>query len=102
LYFNFHALDLPRITTNQLIVNGQQTNKTQLQINENDKITLICNASGSPTPKVNWTLNGDLINVQGEKYEFNAVESKSGNYSCIAYNGDGNVTGKTFGIKIKG
>lgn len=74
-----------------------------VKANENDQITLMCNVSGVPTPSVNWTINGKQIkNAHGENYVFNAVDSLSGNYSCIVSNGIGAIQRKTFDVKITG
>ncbi|XP_050530510.1 cell adhesion molecule Dscam2-like isoform X2 [Daktulosphaira vitifoliae] len=66
-------------------------------------IELPCIISGSPTPNVKWTFNGQPIDLQGQKQQVyenytlhltSVINSDSGNYTCTAWNvyGSDNVT----------
>ena len=56
-------------------------------------LTLTCNASGDPTPNVNWTKEGETaaeFNVSGHKLHLvNVKRENFGSYKCTADNGYG-------------
>ncbi|KAM7440130.1 hypothetical protein ABFA07_010624 [Porites harrisoni] len=56
-------------------------------------LTLTCNASGDPTPNVNWTKEGETaaeFNVSGHKLHLvNVKREDFGSYKCTADNGYG-------------
>ena len=63
---------------------------------EDSMVTLYCNATGKPTPNINWTRvweNGtdseQLPVVDGSYVMSNIKRSSSGKYRCTAYNGVG-------------
>ncbi|XP_075965818.1 cell adhesion molecule CEACAM5-like [Anarhichas minor] len=54
---------------------------------EGSNITLTCSADSTPDAQYTWLLNGDLLSDTGPELSLmNIQESKSGNYSCQAFN----------------
>ena len=66
-------------------------------------MTLFCNASGNPLPKITWTIDGNSVDTsnsfrmnlfcEGEQLTVKNVSRRnSGVYRCVAENSIGNVT----------
>ena len=64
--------------------------------------TLVCEATGGPTPVITWyrdgapVVNGDNINVEGGVLKFtSAVKDLNGEYKCVAKNRKDEATTST-------
>ncbi|KAL2084213.1 hypothetical protein ACEWY4_019731 [Coilia grayii] len=52
-----------------------------------DNVTLNCSSESSPAAQLQWALNGTLLDEKGPELRLDpALTSKSGGYSCWAYN----------------
>ena len=70
------------------------------EVIEGDNVTLMCNASGKPTPMVSW-MTPNSQRVSGYKLEVtNINRSQVGEYKCEASNECGNAT-KTATIDVQ-
>ena len=49
-------------------------------------ITLHCNATGNPTPKITWIKDGETL-ATGDTLTFETLRNHSGKYWCTAENG---------------
>lgn len=70
-------------------------------------VTLNCNATGKPTPNINWTrvwANGtdsEPLPVADGSYIMNNIKrSSNGTYRCTAYNGVGNPVNRTVEVIV--
>ena len=76
---------------------------------EGSLVTLVCNATGRPTPNITWTkveVNGidgaPLLPVFDGKYALsNILRSANGTYRCTADNGVGTPVNRTVRVKVK-
>ena len=68
--------DLPSFTSTP-------TNQT---VKEDTEATFHCTATGNPTPKITWIIDGKTV-AQGDTMSFDAGRSQSGKYWCLAENG---------------
>ena len=60
------------------------------QVFEGDNVTLYCNATGNPAPKVAWIRSGEVL-VKDNVNVISAINrSLSGTFKCMAWNGIGN------------
>ena len=60
------------------------------QVREDENVTLYCNATGNPPPKVAWITSGEVL-VKDSAYIIPAINrSQAGTYECMAWNGIGN------------
>ena len=72
-------------------------------------VTLSCNATGKPTPTINWTKVEDdgtdsapLLPVVGGKYVLSSIQrSANGTYRCTAHNGVGDPVNRTVSVKVE-
>ena len=65
-------------------------------------LTLTCNASGDPTPNVNWTKEGAEFNVSGHKLHLvNVKREDFGSYKCTADNGYGTPATSLAVVNVK-
>ena len=68
-------------------------------------LTLTCNASGDPTPNVNWTKEGETaaeFNVSGHKLHLvNVKREDFGSYKCTADNGYGTPATSLAVVNVK-
>ena len=72
-------------------------------------VTLSCNATGKPTPTINWTKVEDdgtdsapLLPVVGGKYVLSNIQrSANGTYRCTAHNGVGDPVNRTVSVKVE-
>ena len=55
-------------------------------VRENDETTLYCSATGNPTPKITWLVDGKTV-ASGNTYKFVANRTQSGQYWCSVENG---------------
>ena len=55
-------------------------------VRENEETTFYCSATGNPTPKVTWLLDGKTV-ASGETFKFVANRTQSGQYWCSVENG---------------
>ena len=55
---------------------------------EGSNVTLYCNATGNPTPNINWTKDGSqTVLHQGEIYNmYNINRNQAGEYICSVWN----------------
>ena len=59
---------------------------------EGDNVTLICNVSGMPTPRMSW-MTPDSQRVSGYRLEVTNIDrSQAGEYTCEVSNECGNAT----------
>ena len=58
-------------------------NKTVI---EGATVTLLCEATGNPTPKIAWIKDGKTV-VSGDTLSFETNRTLSGKYWCTAENG---------------
>ena len=57
------------------------------QVTDGDNVTLYCNATGNPPPKVAWMRSGEVL-VKDSAYLIPAINrSQAGVYECVAWNG---------------
>ena len=76
---------------------------------EGSLVTLVCNATGRPTPHITWTKvedngidNAPLLPVVDGKYNLsNILRSANGTYRCTADNGVGTPDNRTVSVKVK-
>ena len=76
---------------------------------EGSLVTLSCNATGRPTPTINWTKvegNGKdsapLLPVVDGKYVLSNIQrSGNGTYRCTAHNGVGTPVNHTVSVKVE-
>ena len=76
---------------------------------EGSLVVLSCNATGKPTPTINWTKVEDdgtdsapLFPVVGGKYVLSNIQrSASGTYRCTAHNGVGVPVNRTVSVKVE-
>jgi len=69
---------------------------------EGSSITLYCNATGNPTPKITWTKHGNntVLNA-GESFTVNNItRQQAGDYTCIAKNGIGSEDNATITVTV--
>ena len=68
------------------------------QVDAGQSLTLTCNASGDPLPKITWTREGatqanQLVNATGHRlYLVNVQKKDVGSYRCTANNGYGTAS----------
>ena len=68
------------------------------QVDAGQSLTLTCNASGDPLPKITWTREGatqdnQLVNAIGYRlYLVNVQKKDVGSYRCTANNGYGTAS----------
>ena len=55
-------------------------------VTENDETSFHCSATGNPTPKITWLLDGHTV-ASGETFKFVANRTQSGQYWCLVENG---------------
>ncbi|XP_078379808.1 hemicentin-1-like isoform X8 [Oculina patagonica] len=60
------------------------------QVLEGDNVTLYCNATGNPPPKVAWIRSGQVLVKNNANMIPSINRSQAGTYECIAWNGIGN------------
>ncbi|XP_078379805.1 hemicentin-2-like isoform X6 [Oculina patagonica] len=60
------------------------------QVPEDDNVTLYCNATGNPPPKVAWIRSGEVLVNDGIHVIPAINRSQAGTYECMAWNGIGN------------
>ncbi|CAC5419911.1 unnamed protein product [Mytilus coruscus] len=67
-----------------------------------DKLSLVCNVTGDPYPRIWWYYNGSLLQNEttNELKYFEPTSKHSGFYSCIAGNIVTNITSKTAYIHV--
>ena len=53
---------------------------------EGDQATFQCQATGNPTPTIEWIRDGTTVDT-GEKLSFETKRNDSGKYWCLADNG---------------
>jgi Immunoglobulin domain len=59
---------------------------------EGDDVTLTCNATGSPPPKISWHKKSDYLIGHGDQLTLRNVTRYDGDiYECVAGNGVGKV-----------
>ena len=74
-------------------------------------MTLFCNASGNPLPKITWTIDGNSVDTsksfrmnlfyEGEQLTVKNVSRRnSGVYRCVAENSIGNVTSNGTTLRV--
>ena len=76
---------------------------------EGSLVTLICNATGKPTPSITWTKVEDngtdsapLPPLVGGKYVLSNIQrSANGTYRCTADNGVGTPDNRTVSVKVE-
>lgn len=76
---------------------------------EGSMVTLVCNATGRPTPNVTWTKVDDngmdsaplLPVVQGKYILSNILRYTDATYRCTADNGVGTPDNRTVSVKVK-
>ena len=59
------------------------------QVIEGDDVTLHCNATGNPPPKVGWLRSRELLVSNGVNIISAINRNLSGIYECMAWNGLG-------------
>jgi len=57
-------------------------------IEEGEKSTFLCKATGNPTPKIVWHKDGKTV-ATGDTLNFTVNRNQSGRYWCSAENGVG-------------
>ena len=73
---------------------------------EGSNMTLVCEATGRPTPNNTWTRvledgsNGEVLH-QGPTWDFpNINRTDTGTYRCLAYNGISNEASHVFKVNV--
>jgi len=73
---------------------------------EGSSIQLSCEATGKPTPNINWTRvlkdggNGEVLH-QGPTWDFtNISRTDTGTYRCTAYNGFENEVSRVIKVNV--
>jgi len=64
-------------------IKSKPENKT---IIEGSTVTLYCNATSNPAPKITWTKDGNIVGTN-DSLSFEAKRNHSGKYWCSADNG---------------
>ncbi len=71
-------------------------------------VTLNCNATGKPTPSINWTIvweNGTdsepLSVVDGSYVMSNVKKRSNATYRCTAYNGVGDPVNRAVKVRVR-
>ena len=76
---------------------------------ESSLVTLVCNATGKPTPNITWTKVEDnatnsaplLPAVDGKYVLSNIQRGANGTYRCTADNGVGSPVNRTVSVKVE-
>ena len=69
---------------------------------EGNIVTLYCNVTGNPTPKIAWTKDGNntVLNV-GESFTVNNItRQQDGDYTCKVGNGIGSEDSATVSVTV--
>ncbi|XP_074645979.1 neural cell adhesion molecule L1.1-like isoform X1 [Tubulanus polymorphus] len=75
-----------------------KTSAASVDVNQDEDVTLVCIASGKPTPKISWTKDGTALasNLQSEYNTHvlikKAQTSDSGVYKCTAHNSQNTIS----------
>ncbi|XP_074647497.1 protein sidekick-2-like [Tubulanus polymorphus] len=76
-----------------------------------DSVELSCEANGTPTPRIYWYMNGNLVEPQNKPNKYvilsngnlqvkNLMPSDAGMYQCLAFNQAGNIDTTTW-LKVR-
>jgi len=81
---------------------AMESSSSNTVVNEGSNVTLHCNATGNPTPKIIWRRNGiSTVLHQGQNYIMNSINrNQAGNYICSAWNGIGNKENTTITVTV--
>jgi len=68
---------------------------------EGEQASLVCQATGKPTPSINWTRNGVIVH-SGSPYNTSVLTYNDNGacYTCIAYNGVGDTKTATSCLNV--
>jgi len=83
----------------QIFVNLTKRNKT---LEESGDLSVYCDATGSPTPTVQWTKVGDYVSLESKWLNRpNINGDESGDYICSANNTCGKVSSNVTTIDVQ-
>lgn len=69
-------------------------------VKENETLTLICEASGNPTPNIYWFKDDDLLLSTNTTYQKTSHRNDDGSYTCNATNSFGSRTSEAFDVDV--
>ena len=73
-------------------------------VNEGSSLTMLCNATGKPTPNITWTrvwengTDSEELFIGNPWVIVNISRTATGTYRCTAYNGIGNPVNRTLNV----